>query len=152
MGWNYLSIPKIQRRSRWDLGMASKFALHFITLIARLMGPTWGPSGADRTQVGPMLAPWTLLSGYPCDYLSMRGLNFIHVCKMSPGHDSKDVLVGVWHAITLIRLSASRFCLRKNNATRVVRHEPTICPIRQHTCLLVFPYSDCALFLSWFIY
>ena len=28
-----------------------------------LMGPTWGPSGADRTQVGPMLAPWTLLSG-----------------------------------------------------------------------------------------
>ena len=30
---------------------------------SRLMGPTWGPSGADRTQVGPMLAPWTLLSG-----------------------------------------------------------------------------------------
>ena len=26
------------------------------------MGPTWGPSGANRTQVGPMLAPWTLLS------------------------------------------------------------------------------------------
>ena len=34
-----------------------------ISLIARFMGPTWGPSGADRTQVGPMLAPWTLLSG-----------------------------------------------------------------------------------------
>ena len=32
------------------------------SLIARFMGPTWGPSGADRTQVGPMLAPWTLLS------------------------------------------------------------------------------------------
>ena len=32
-------------------------------LIARFMGPTWGPSGADRTQVGPMLAAWTLLSG-----------------------------------------------------------------------------------------
>ena len=31
--------------------------------IARFMVPTWGPSGADRTQVGPMLAPWTLLSG-----------------------------------------------------------------------------------------
>ena len=30
---------------------------------ARFMGPLWGPSGADRTQVGPMLAPWTLLSG-----------------------------------------------------------------------------------------
>ena len=34
------------------------------TLIAGSMGPTWGPSGTDRTQVGPMLAPWTLLSRY----------------------------------------------------------------------------------------
>ena len=34
------------------------------TLIARFMGSAWDPSGADRTQVGPMLAPWTLLSGY----------------------------------------------------------------------------------------
>ena len=34
-----------------------------MTLIARFMGPTWGPSGDDRTQVGLMLAPWTLLSG-----------------------------------------------------------------------------------------
>ena len=34
------------------------------TLIARCVGPTRGPSMADRTQVGPMVAPWTLLSGY----------------------------------------------------------------------------------------
>ena len=34
------------------------------SMRARFMGPTWGPSGADRTQVGPMLAPWTLLSGF----------------------------------------------------------------------------------------
>ena len=27
------------------------------------MGPTWDPPGADRTQVGPMLAPWTMLFG-----------------------------------------------------------------------------------------
>ena len=27
------------------------------------MGPTWGPSGADRTQVGPPVGPWTLISG-----------------------------------------------------------------------------------------
>ena len=31
--------------------------------MARFMGPTWGLTGAERTQVGPMLAPWTLLSG-----------------------------------------------------------------------------------------
>ena len=47
------------------------FLIHYVhTLIARFMGPTWCPSGADRTQVGPMLAKWTLLSGYnwswPC--------------------------------------------------------------------------------------
>ena len=32
--------------------------------IARFMGPTWGPTGSCRPQMGPMLAPWTLLSGY----------------------------------------------------------------------------------------
>ena len=37
--------------------------------IARFMGPTWGPPGDDRTQVGPMLAPWTLLSG----------MNYMHI-------------------------------------------------------------------------
>ena len=31
--------------------------------MARLMGPTWGPPGSCRPQMGPMLAPWTLLSG-----------------------------------------------------------------------------------------
>ena len=35
------------------------------SLIARFMAPTWDPSGADRTRVGPILAPWTLLSGIP---------------------------------------------------------------------------------------
>ena len=34
------------------------------TLIVRFLGPTWGPPGANRTQVVPMLATWTLLSGY----------------------------------------------------------------------------------------
>ena len=33
-------------------------------LIVMFMGPIWGPAGADRPQVGPMLAPWTLLPGY----------------------------------------------------------------------------------------
>ena len=34
--------------------------------VARFVGPTWGPTGADKTHVGPMLAPWALLSGTPC--------------------------------------------------------------------------------------
>ena len=31
--------------------------------IARFMGPTWGPPGSCRPPMGPMFAPWTLLSG-----------------------------------------------------------------------------------------
>ena len=31
--------------------------------IAKFMGPTWGPPGSFRPQMGPMMAPWTLLSG-----------------------------------------------------------------------------------------
>ena len=34
------------------------------TQRAKFMGPTWGPPGSCRPQMGPMLAPWTLLSGH----------------------------------------------------------------------------------------
>ena len=50
------------------------------SLIARFMGPAWGPSGAYRIQVGPMLAPWTLLSGVFC----------------SPGHIA-SFIASWWH-------------------------------------------------------
>ena len=43
--------------------------------LARFMRPTWGPPGADRTQVAPMLAPWTLLSG--CIILDIKIYFFI---------------------------------------------------------------------------
>ena len=33
------------------------------TQITKSMGPTWGPSGSCQPQMGPMLAPWILLSG-----------------------------------------------------------------------------------------
>ena len=35
----------------------------WLTQIAKFMGPTWGPPGSCRPQMGPMLVPWTLLSG-----------------------------------------------------------------------------------------
>ena len=50
-------------------GSKSTYHAH---LIARLMGPTWGPSGADRTQVGPMLAPRTLLSGFQWTWFGVK--------------------------------------------------------------------------------
>ena len=64
------------------------FDIH--TLITRFMGPTWGPSGADRTQVGPMLAPWILLSGYafiadsrPQDRIARKGLLNLRNVKLT---------------------------------------------------------------------
>ena len=38
-------------------------ALGDMPQIAKFMRPTWGPPGLYRPQMGPMLAPWTLLSG-----------------------------------------------------------------------------------------
>ena len=39
------------------------FQLCATSQIAKFMGPTWGPPGSCRSQMGPMLTPWTLLSG-----------------------------------------------------------------------------------------
>ena len=51
-------------RHRFNSELYSK--LHRKTpLIARFMGPTWGPPGADRTHEGHMLATWILLTGIP---------------------------------------------------------------------------------------
>ena len=44
------------------LDSPNQYFFQGVPLIARFMGPTWGPPGADRTQVGSMLGPWSLLS------------------------------------------------------------------------------------------
>ena len=70
------------------------------TLVASFKGPTWGPSWADRTQVGPMLGPWTLPSvqlmstiwcrdiilGCFALYTSYRGTCFEGLSDMTQNH------------------------------------------------------------------
>ena len=41
--------------------------IHWYVLRARFMVPPWGPPGADRTQVGSMLAPYILLEDHFSD-------------------------------------------------------------------------------------
>ena len=75
----------------------SFFRKHNYTLIARFMGPTWGPSWANRTQVGPMLAPWTLLSGYFCyenHFLELKHCRFL---KVPPLEDKNIYTTQVRH-------------------------------------------------------
>ena len=65
---NTLYIPQTCYACQWDIFTGLKpvvpplFALR-TSQIAKFMGPTWGPPGSCRPQMGPMLAPWTLLSG-----------------------------------------------------------------------------------------
>ena len=56
-----MDVADSQNSAYVDSGESSEWTSS--SLKAMFMGPTWGPSGADRTQVGPMLNPWTLLSG-----------------------------------------------------------------------------------------
>ena len=57
------------------------------------MGPTWGPSGAGRTQVGPMLAPWTLLSGNTSHEISWKpGVIMIPTFSSLVFHDANFVI------------------------------------------------------------
>ena len=61
------------------------------------MGPTWGPSGADRTQVGPILATRTLLSG-----ITIACYSVIHFHSASPSVPSTTLpLAGliVWFIV-----------------------------------------------------
>ena len=56
------------------------------------MGPAWGPSGPDRTQVGPILAPWTLLSGMHMKVITMIHLNITHYkSKSHPLGDNESL-------------------------------------------------------------
>ena len=80
-----------------------------LTLITRFTGPTWGPSGADRTQVGPMVAPWTLLYE---DLLSNRppSTNLSEIVIKIPTSFSKKIHLkilsikwrSVWSALVTI--------------------------------------------------
>ena len=45
--------------------------------ITKFMGPIWDPPASCRPQMGPMLAPWTLLSEVLCVYLWMYACNII---------------------------------------------------------------------------
>ena len=51
-------VPPV--RMQMFINLLVKYRFEYVSsstpLIARFMGPTWGPSGADRTQVGHMLS------------------------------------------------------------------------------------------------
>ena len=85
-------------RSWWtDSGFIRKdqIPMSAFSQIAKFMGPAWGPPGSCRPQMGPMLAPWTLLLGlliYVLSYIlyhdDHRNNNtiFFPLCCYGPCH------------------------------------------------------------------
>ena len=58
--------------------------------IAKFMGPTWGPPGSCRPQMGPMFAPWTLLS--ETAMTSCKG-------EIHPNNHAGTTTLGPYHSI-----------------------------------------------------
>ena len=93
-----------------------------IALIARFMGPKWGPSGAHRTQVGPMLAPWTLLSGRSILWLLIPWL------LGSPGHQQPWYNVGkAGHCLSCGMISPTCTIQMIENALTIPHKYSTCC-------------------------
>ena len=71
INWYFIYSAIIDLFVRWcgSLRVHINYLLKTIkdTQITKFMGPTWGPPGSCRPQMGPMLAPWTLQSGYLTD-------------------------------------------------------------------------------------
>ena len=63
------------------------------TQIAKFMGPTWVPPGSYRPQMGPMLAPWILLSGYICPSIQAPNRARSSACEVQT---TKYFLSNVW--------------------------------------------------------
>ena len=62
ISFSYTDLKQVLNIGVWRF-IIFDWSYYVVVLKAMFMGPTWGPSGTDRTQMGPMLAPWTLVSG-----------------------------------------------------------------------------------------
>ena len=116
--------------------------------ITGSMGPTWGPSGTDRTQVGPMLAQCTFLSWYINHVWNIIGKSPLnptykaYICKTwmetvgKPWQSGKHIAFGVFfdEPASFLRTSlcGSNWC--KN--TKPFSYHWTMCCIWRIICFL----------------
>ena len=84
--------------------------------IARFMWPKRDPPGADRTQVGPMLATWTFLSGCCID----RSVRFHEAQIYWHRHEIRKLL---WYLNFLISSNSVYFLTKVTNRKRMLIHK-----------------------------
>ena len=109
--------------------------------IARFMRPTWGLTGANRTQVGPMLASWTLLSGMAWIDMGLKriGILLVTPCLLpriqelyphaaSPCH--------VWpkakHGIAMLSVDKFPYPRKQTRGNEFIPCSNNICDILKH--------------------
>ena len=133
--------------------------LGIYSLITRFMGPTWDPPGANRTQVGPMLAPWILLSGSCHEILTYR----TPCCKILQFHVSnmQSGCICINHKKCMAHLSFPLWSVgwEKKQVELWLIH-PTKTDVYTFSCYLyasmnkqkVHPFDICFSFRIWPIY
>ena len=84
--------------------------------IARFIGPTWGPPGSCRPQMGPKLAPRTLLSGVVCVCVCVcvcvgGGVNAVNVFLFISIPWPSDLYGQPWHPYFHIAICEVYSCI-----------------------------------------
>ena len=107
--WSYVFLALTYGTPPWlatscipiEMVYLSFFPLYFQqnSQIAKFIGPTWGPPGSCQPQMGPMLAPWTLLSNLWCP------LPWCRDCTLSSYPISE-----FWFSKTMIRHRGAIVC------------------------------------------
>ena len=99
--------------------------------IARLMGPTWGPPGSCRPQMGPMFALWTLLSGSISQRLSSVAHCPDSVCCIVLTVHASTIKLLMLNIIQLLWISELRVrtILRTNTRILALQKLPCWCVI-----------------------
>ena len=121
----------ITSKRRCDVVLTQQWRCYFAmcpliraTQIAKFMGPTWGPPGSCRPQMGPMLSPWTLLSGY---LLRRRYSQFIKAYNLMFHEDTYRYMQTVWIVVYPIHLMI--FILRRQNKQWRLLKDAALCVI-----------------------
>ena len=111
-----------------------------ISQIAKFMGPTWGPPGSCRPQMGPMLAPWTLLPGMSKWHIFAVLYRHVHYRRQTP------ITQLYCLRLSLRSLTRSHFTRRP----RIIIHTPlSPCSPRDAELLNVNLSSACYRASSW---
>ena len=127
-----------------------------VSQITKFIGPIWGPPGSCRPQIGPMLAPWTFLSGvYSQQRRMWVGDRFIpKLCPKSWFMCASNIFRWIFQmphqsCCASPAVEASLFCLSKQR--RNISWQNKWSNVRAHACIYEFVTLQRFLEFLWFI-